>query len=196
MARTGRRPGDSGTREAILAAARASFAQRGYDATSIRGIAAAAGVDPALVHHYHDGKAELFAAAMRLPVNPAELITALLDEGVEGFGPRLVRRVLGIWDAAGEESPLLGLLRSATTNEAAATMLREFLAGEVIGKALARIESDRRELRASLAASQVMGLLMARYVIRIEPLAAADPDTLAPIVGQTVQRYFTGELPA
>jgi AcrR family transcriptional regulator len=196
MARTGRRPGDSGTREAILAAARASFAQRGYDATSIRAVAAAAGVDPALVHHYHGGKAELFAAAMRLPVNPAELIAALLDEGVDGFGPRLIGRVLEIWDTEGDDSPLLGLLRSAATNEAAAAMLREFLAGEVIGKALARIDSDRRELRASLAASQVMGLLMARYVVRIEPLASADRETLAPLVGETLQRYFTGELPA
>jgi AcrR family transcriptional regulator len=195
MARTGRRPGESGTKDAILAAARSSFAQRGYDATTIRSVAAAAGVDPALVHHYHGGKAELFAEAMRLPVNPAELVEALLDEGIEGFGPRLVRRILAVWDAQGDTGPLLGLVRSAATNERAAAMLREFLAEEVMGRALARMRSDRAHLRAGLAASQVMGLIMARYVVRVEPLTSADPDVLAAIIGETVQGYFTGPLP-
>ena len=128
--RSGRRGGDSGTREAILAAARARFGDYGYDGATIRGIAADAGVDAALVHHFFGTKERLFAAAMRLPVLPSELLAAALAAGAQdpgqSLGEHMLRTVLGAWDVAELRATFLGLLRSAMTSEQAAGMLREF----------------------------------------------------------------------
>jgi AcrR family transcriptional regulator len=128
--RSGRRGGDSGTREAILAAARARFGDLGYDRTTIRAIAADAGVDAALVHHFYGRKDRLFVAAMRLPLNPRDLVEAALAAGTdaagEGRGEHMIRTVLGAWDIAEMRATFFGLLRSATTSPQAAAMLREF----------------------------------------------------------------------
>lgn len=193
--RSGRRPGDSGTREAILAAAKESFAASGYDATTIRGVGRAAAVDPALVHHFFGTKQDLFAAAMELPVDPAQIVPALLAEGVEGLGERLVRMFLLVWDGTPGQGPMLALLRSAAANDQAAAMLREFLTHAMLGPLARAAGRDRPKLRASLVGSQMMGLAVARYVVRLDPLATADADAIAPILGPTVQRYLTGDLP-
>ncbi|MEU4481399.1 TetR family transcriptional regulator [Micromonospora sp. NPDC023966] len=193
--RTGRRPGNPDTREAILAAARAAFAERGFDAASIRAIATAAGVDPALVHHYFGTKEELFRATVAIPVDPARLLPAVLAGGPEGAGERLVRTFLSVWD-----SPVGGaavaLLRSAVSNEWTARMLREFLTTQVLRRVLDQLDVDPAELplRGALVATQVAGLAMMRYVIRLEPVASADPETLVAAIGPTVQRYLTGDL--
>ena len=194
--RSGRRPGDSGTREAILAAAKESFAASGYDATTIRGVGRAAAVDPALVHHFFGTKQDLFVAAMELPVDPAKMVPAMLADGIDGLGERLVRTFLLIWDGTPGQNPMLALLRSATTNEQAVAMLREFLTDAVLGPVACAAGHDRPELRASLVASQIMGLALARYVLRLEPLATADAATIASAIGPTVHRYLTGDLPA
>lgn len=193
--RSGRRPGDSGTREAILAAAKESFAASGYVATTIRGVGRAAGVDPALVHHFFGPKQDLFAAAMDLPVDPAQIVPALLADGVDGLGERLVRMFLLVWDSTPGQGPMLALLRSAAANDQAAAMLREFLTHAMLGPLARAAGRDRPELRASLVGSQMMGLAVARYVVRLDPLATADADAIAPIIGPTVQRYLTGDLP-
>ena len=195
MRRSGRRPGDSGTREAILEAAKESFAASGYDATTIRGVAREAGVDPALVHHFFGTKQELFAAAMELPVDPTTLVPALLAEGTDGLGERLVRTFLAVWDATPGQAPMLALVRSAAGNEQAAALLREFITEVVLGPLARAAAPDRPELRATLVATQMMGLAMARYVVRVDPLATTDPNTLGPVIGPGVQRYLTGELP-
>ena len=136
--RSGRRGGDSGTREAILAAARARFGDLGYDRATIRDIAADAGVDPALVHHFYGKKESLFVAAMRLPVNPLEILDAALAPGARdesrGLGEHLLRIVLGVWDVAEMRATFLGMLRSATTSEQAAAMLREFATGTILSR--------------------------------------------------------------
>ena len=193
--RPGRRPGDSGTREAILDAAKDSFAATGYDATTIRGVARTAGVDPALVHHFFGTKQALFGAAMELPVDPATLVPALLAEGTHGLGERLVRMFLAVWDATPGQAPMLALVRSAAAHEQAATLLREFITDVVLGPLARAAAPDRPQLRATLVASQMMGLAMARYVVRVDPLATADADTLAPLIGPNLQRYLTGHLP-
>lgn len=193
--RSGRRPGDSGTRAAILEAAKESFAVSGYDATTIRGVGRAAGVDPALVHHYFGTKQELFAAAMELPVDPAVLVPVLLAEGADGLGERLVRMFLSVWDGTPGQAPMLALVRSAAAHEPAAELLRSFLADAVLGPLARAVSGDRPELRAGLIATQMMGLAMARYVVRLEPVATAGADTVAPVVGATVQHYLTGDLP-
>ncbi|MFC0030412.1 TetR family transcriptional regulator [Micromonospora chaiyaphumensis] len=193
--RTGRRPGNPDTREAILAAARAAFAERGFDATSIRAIATAAEVDPALVHHYFGTKEELFRAAMAMPIDPARLLPGVLAGGPEGVGERLVRTFLGVWDSPAGTAAV-ALLRSAVSNEWMARLMREFLVTQVLRRVLDHLDIDPAELplRGSLVASQLIGLAMMRYVIRLEPVASADPETLVAAIGPTVQRYVTGDL--
>jgi AcrR family transcriptional regulator len=193
--RGGRRPGDSGTREAILAAARESFGTLGYAGTTIRGIARAAGVDPALVHHFFGSKDGLFAAALELPFDPATVVAGLLADGVDGLGERVVRTFLGIWDATPGQGPMLALLRSAVAAEGAANTLRDFLTRAVLTPLAAAADGeDDAELRATLAASQMLGIAVARYVVRLEPLASAPADLLAPMVGPALDRYLTAAL--
>src|SRR5918996_3247240 len=150
MARTGRRPGASGTREAILDAARRAFAEHGYQRATIRAVAELAGVDPALVHHYFGTKQGLFVAAVQLPVNPVERLSAVLADDPERVGERMVETFLGIWDHATDRSPLLTLVRSAVGDEAAAAMLREFITAEVLGPIASRLGSADAALRATL----------------------------------------------
>ncbi len=190
MARTGRRPGLGGTRERILAAARSDFGKAGYEGTTIRGIAAQAKVDPALVMHYFDSKDGVFRAAMQFPVDPAEFIPRLLAPGLDGLGERLVRFFVDTWDSPAG-SPLLGLIRSVVGNEEAAAQLREFVTREVLGRLARALELDQPQLRAALVAGQLVGLAMLRYVVRVEPLASASAAELVAWLGPTLQRYLT-----
>lgn len=192
--RTGRRPGPNRTREAILRTARTRFGADGYDAVSIRAVAREAGVDPALVHRFFGSKQSLFVAAMELPVAPGELVRALLADGTERLGERIVQTLITINDTPGAVAPFLALLRAATSNEQAATMLREFVTTEVLGPIAAAAAPDQPELRAALAGSQVIGLAIARYVIVIPQIANAHPHELAAHVGPTIQNYLTGPL--
>jgi len=203
--RSGRRGGDSGTREAILAAARERFGDLGYDRTTIRGIAADAGVDAALVHHFYGTKDQLFAAAMRLPVNPREVLAGALAPGSRGqeqsLGEHLLRTVLGVWEVAEIRSTFLGLLRSAPTSEQAVVMLREFLAGAILGPLAAAAIQAAPEAggkdagyRAALVASQVLGLGLTRYVLEVEPLAQADSEDLIAAIAPNLDRYLSGDL--
>jgi AcrR family transcriptional regulator len=190
MARTGRRPGPGGTRERILAAARSNFGKTGYERTTIRGIAAQAKVDPALVMHYFESKDGVFRAAVEFPVDPAEFIPRLLAPGLDGLGERLVRVFVETWDSPAG-SPLLGLIRSVVGSEDAAGLLREFVTREVLGRLARALELDQPQLRAALVASQLVGLAMIRYVVKVEPLASARTDDLVVWLGPTLQRYLT-----
>jgi AcrR family transcriptional regulator len=202
--RSGRRGGDSGTREAILAAARARFGDLGYDRTTIRGIAGDAGVDPALVHHFYGSKESLFVAAMRLPVNPLEILDAALAPGARdedtGLGEHLLRIVLGVWDVAEMRATFLGMLRSATTSEQAAAMLREFATGTILSRIAQLVEQSAPDggadagYRAALVASQVLGLALTRYVLEIDALKQVSADDLAAAIGPTLDRYLSGEI--
>lgn len=192
--RTGRRPGESGAREAILVAAAERFADQGFQATTMRGVATAAGVDPALVHHYFGTKDGLFAAAMAFPLNPAEVVARLLEPGVDGLGERIVRTLLGILAELGEANPMIALIRSAVGHPPAAQMLREFLSHAVLDQVAAAVDADRPQLRAALCGSQIVGILVAREVIALPALVEADVDTLAGAYGAALQHYLTGEL--
>jgi len=201
----GRRPGESGTREAILAAARKRFGNHGYDGATIRGIASDAGVDPALVHHFYGTKERLFAAAMRLQVLPSELITGVLGAerdrlGAE-FGPRigeiLTGTMLRAWDVADIRTAFLGLLRSAATSDQGVVMLREFVTSTIVASLtqVAGLADDAEgRYRATLVASQVVGLGFARYVLGLEPLSSATTEDLVAAIGPTMQRYLTGDI--
>lgn len=201
----GRRAGENRTREAILDAARRRFGAQGYDGTTIRGIAADAGVNPALVHHFYGTKERLFAAAMRLPVVPGEIITTVLGAERERLGPEFGQRVgeiltgtmLRIWDVADIRTAFLGLLRAAATTDQGVAMLREFVTSTILtGLVQAAGLSDDAEarFRATLVASQVVGLGFARYVLALEPLASASAEDLVAAIGPTMQRYLTADL--
>lgn len=193
-ARTGRRPGHSGTREAILDAARRSFAEHGYDRATIRAIAARAAVDPALVHHFYGTKEKLFAAAVGFPVVPSDLIGQITRQDPEDFGEALVRALLQVWDTGDGAGKIAALLRSTLTNDAMMDMFRQFVASAILSVIAAASGHDDAGYRASLVASQVIGLAMARYVVRLDPLATAPAGEIAAAVGPTIQRYLTGRL--
>jgi AcrR family transcriptional regulator len=191
--RRGRRPGGADTRNALLAAARAEFAERGFDGATVRAIADRAGVDPAMVNHWFGGKEALFIAVMDLPLNPTEVIAEVAPGDPDHLGERIVERFLTIWDATGG-GPLAALVRSIAGNEIAARMMREFVARVLVARVVRIVAPDRLELRAALVGSQLVGLGMIRYVVRLEPLASADHATVVAAVAPTVQRYLTGPL--
>jgi AcrR family transcriptional regulator len=195
MPRTGRRPGNQDTREAILAAARHAFAERGYDKASIRQIATGAGVDPALVHHYFGAKDQLFLAAMEAPIDPGKAIEEVVSGGLDGIGERLVRMFLTVWDSPAG-TPAAALIRSAVSHDWSARMLREFITSQILRRIIGGLDLDPKEgpLRATLVGSQLMGLIMARYIIKVEPIAGVPRETLVAAVGPTIQRYLSGPL--
>lgn len=193
MAR-GRPRGSADTRGRILEAARASFGERGYDGSSIRDIAARARVDPALVHHYFGHKQQLFLAAMEIPVDFAVAVPRLLAGPEEEIGKRFVGFILDLWERPQIRPLLMGLVRSATTDAVAAGMMRRLLEeGPLLSIASALDRPDAR-LRASLAGSQFVGLLLARFVVGVEPLASAERAAVVAAVGPTIQRYLVGDL--
>jgi AcrR family transcriptional regulator len=193
MARSGRRPGTIKTREAILDAARQVFHAEGYAGATIRGIAAEAEVDPALVHHYFGNKRSLFVAAMKLPVDPHMIVEMILEADQAKLGESIVRLFLSIWDST-DTGPFIGLIRSAMSHDDAARMLRDLIAEEIMGPVAATLTSDHPTLRATLVGSHMVGIAMLRYILRLEPIASADTETLVQAVGPTLQRYLTGDL--
>jgi AcrR family transcriptional regulator len=193
--RTGRRPGpDTGTRTAIVEAAGRLFLERGYEETSMRAIGAAAGVDAALVTHFFGSKANLLATALHWPFDPNVEVPRLLSGGRDQVGRRLVRLMTRTWDEQQRRNPILTLLRAASGQPRAAELLGAFLRTRLFDPLLAALGSNRPELRAELAISQLAGLAMTRYILRLEPLASARSDNVVNWVGPTVQRYLTGDL--
>ncbi|MFF1422696.1 TetR family transcriptional regulator [Streptomyces sp. NPDC058280] len=180
-----------GAREKILREARTEFAERGYDKTSVRGIAKAAGVDPALVHHYFGTKDEVFAAAIEVSFEPALVVPALLAGGPDGIGERLARYFIGVWENPVTRAPLLAVIRSALTHEAAATVLRTFVLRRLLERIAEELDVPDPTFRAELAASHMLGIAFLRYVIKAEPLASVDTEEIVAMVAPTLQRYLT-----
>jgi AcrR family transcriptional regulator len=190
VSRTGRRPGSPDTREAILAAARRRFATRGYEATSVRSIAVAAKVDPALVIHYFGTKDGLFTAATGLPANLPELFGSLPALPAGETVPALIRTYLQLVDSDKSRNAILALVRSAVSNDKAAAMLREFLAAELLPVVAGLTSHPDDRLAASLVAAQLMGIAMLRHVLRLEPLAAATPDEIVALASPAIEQYL------
>ncbi|KQX77542.1 MULTISPECIES: TetR family transcriptional regulator [Streptomyces] len=178
-------------RTRILAAARTEFAGRGYDKTSIRGIAKEAGVDAALVHHYFGTKDEVFAAAIEVSFEPALVVPDILAGPVESMGERLARTFIGVWEDPATRAPLLAILRSALTHEAAAKVLRGFVLRRLLERIAADLDVPDPTFRAEMAASHMIGIAILRYVLRAEPLASADPEKIIAMAAPTLQRYLT-----
>ena len=181
-------------REAILAAARTAFAEHGFRGTTIRGVAAAADVDAALVHHYFGSKDDLFLAALEVPLDPRTVLPAVLEGDLDTAAWRLLRTVLQVWDDPGFQPALLATVRRIL-EPGGDTLIREGVLPVVLLPVGEQLGIDRPELRMPLVASQVIGLILARYVVRIEPIASLDPEQLVAIYAPTIQRYLTGPLP-
>jgi AcrR family transcriptional regulator len=190
--RTGKRgpKGDPGqSREAILAAARSEFGQHGFEGATLRSIATAAGVDVALAPYYFGNKADLFVAALDLPVNPATAVREIVADGVDGAAERLLRRLLAVWDDPTTGAPLAAMLRSLSTQ---AKMLRQFIERQLLVTLAEAMEGPGAELRAAAFTSQVFGLVLERYVLGVQPLAAASHDEIVELVAPNLQRYLDG----
>ena len=194
-ARVGRRPGNQDTRGQIITAARQAFAAKGFAGASMRGIAAEAGVDAALIHHYFENKEQLFLATVALPLEMPQKLEEVAAGGLDGIGERLVRTVLGVWDSDLQPTLIAGI-RTTLTDPGLTRSVGEFLALEIIGRVLRRddLPPEEANRRAGLAASQVLGLVIGRYVLQLPLLVSRRSEDLVIEVGPTVQRYLDGHI--
>ncbi|WP_219637000.1 TetR family transcriptional regulator [Streptomyces sp. AJS327] len=196
--RTGRRPGKTRTPEAILRSAREAFASNGYDGTSIRQIATGAGVDPALVHHHFGTKEELFLKAIEAPIQPEAMMDDIFAADVEAVPERVVRTFLGVCEGPVSGPALLGLLRGAMAHQWQAALLRELFYTQIARRLVHRlgeaVDPEEVPFRASLVSSQLFGLAMSRYALRLQPLADAPRERVIAIVAPTIRRYVLEEL--
>ncbi|HEY0374615.1 MAG TPA: TetR family transcriptional regulator [Amnibacterium sp.] len=188
-----RRAGEADARAAIVRAAAEEFASAGYDGVSLRAVARSAGVDPALVHHYFADKPDLFAAALDLPIRPDRIVAELLAGPHDALGTSIVRTLVTRFAEPTTRTAVLALLRTAMGHEFAGRMLRQFLLRELLQRVTAGLGLADGERRAAFAASQLMGLMVARYGIRIGPLAEATDDEVVATIGPVVQWYLTGD---
>ncbi|PQZ58289.1 MULTISPECIES: TetR family transcriptional regulator [unclassified Microbacterium] len=188
--RRGRPRGVSDSRARIIAAAVDDFGEKGYDGATIRSIAARAGVDSALVHHYFGTKADLFAEAVGIPLRPDIDVPGILAGPRGEIGERLIRYVLEAFEQPEVRRRGVMLLRTAIGSRLTTPLLAGFLSRELLSRVARSLDADDADLRASLVASQIAGMLIARYVLRLPALAAASVDELVARVGPTLQRYL------
>ena len=190
----GRRPGGPDTRGEILAAARRSFAEKGFGGTTIRAVAGEAGVDPALVHHYFGAKDDLFLAALQIPVDPRALVPTVFAPGVEGAGERLLRVFFSVWDDPHARLPLIALVRASLVQETPESLLHQGILRMLLTPMRAALAPDEADRRVELVVSQMVGLVVTRYLLALEPLASMPAEELIAAVAPTLQRYLDGPL--
>jgi AcrR family transcriptional regulator len=191
--RRGPRPAGTDTREAILQAARERFAEAGYERTTLRGVASAADVDPRLVLHYFGSKRELFMATIRLPIDPQAFIARVFDGDPEGLPERVAKGLVSTLEDPATQQSALAIIRAAASEPEAAEVIRAVLTEQVLTPLVARLRVDHPELRATMVATQFVGLAMARYVVRVEPLASASPDRIVAAMTPVIGHYLGGD---
>jgi len=193
--RPGRPTGASDTRERILTSARELFAQNGIDKTSIRAVAAAAGVDPALVHHYYGTKQQLFAAAIHIPIDPMAVIGPIRETPVEEIGYTLPKLLLPLWDSE-LGSGFIATIRSILAGNEV-SLLRSFLQEIIAVEVGTRVDNPPGTglIRVQFVASQLVGVVMARYILELDPFKSLPVEQIAETIGPNLQRYLTGDLP-
>jgi AcrR family transcriptional regulator len=193
QARRGRRPGANTTRKEILDAARARFASDGFAATTIRRIASDAGVNPSLVMQFFTSKEELFAAVISISPKSLERFSTVFDGPDEHLGERVVRAHLEVWEGAPEDSePLMAMLRGAIGNEPAGSQLREFIQARLLDAMGAKGgNAPDAALRAGLASSMLVGIVVGRRLVGVPILAEADTETLVAMVAPAIQTVLT-----
>lgn len=197
--RTGRRPGHHDTRGQILQEARGLFAAGGYDGTSVRQIAGAADVDPALVHYYFGSKKNLFLSVLGAPIRPEDLLPEILTEGPQAVPERLIRTFLSVWEDPVTGPMMIGFLRTAVANGVSPGLVGDCdgrrIADAVVHELGDHVAGEDASFRASLVASQLVGLALTRYVLAVEPLASKTSEDIATAFAPTVRRSLFGGLP-
>jgi len=193
--RPGRPPGTSDTRERILDSARNLFARNGIDKTSIRAIAKDAEVDPALVHHYFGTKTQLFAAAIHIPIDPMAVIGPLREVPVDQIGHVLPSILLPLWDSELGKG-FIATLRSLLAG-AEVSLIRTFLQDVIVHEVGSRVDTPpgSGRIRVQFVASQLVGVVMARYILELEPFKSLPVEQIAESITPNLQRYLTGALP-
>jgi len=192
--RRGRRPGSPDTRADVLAAARQSFAAKGYAGTSVRAVASTAGVDPALVHHYFGSKDDLFLAALEVKVDPRQAMAPVVEGGVDGAGERLMRIFVTVWGDEETRLPLLALVRGIV-DPGGQQLLRDGFQKMVFGPLGLALGLDQPERRMAHVGSQLVGLVVTRYVLALEPLASMPDEQVVATYAPVIQGYLSGPLP-
>lgn len=190
MPRIGRRPGKSETREVLLETARHRFAERGYDKTSVRDIAAAAGVDPAMIRHHFGSKAELFRATMGWPFDPADIAANISVGDRNGVGERLTRVFFEAWEQPQSRAPLMAILRGAATHDESAALVRQFITGQLYPRIAKVLRGQDAELRVDLAMAQLLGIAYLRHILAVEPIASQPIDELIARVAPVVTAHL------
>jgi AcrR family transcriptional regulator len=193
--RPGRPAGNSNTRERILASARDLFARNGIRNTSVRAVAAAAGVDSALVHHYFGTKEQLFAAAVHIPIDPLDVIGPLREVPVEELGYKLPSMLLPLWDSEVGTS-FVATLRSILAGSEV-NLFRTFIEDVIAVEVGPRVDNPPGSglIRIQFVASQLVGVVMARYILELEPFASLPAQQIADTIAPNLQRYLTGDVP-
>jgi AcrR family transcriptional regulator len=186
----GRRPGKTDTRKMLLETARRLFAETGYDKTSVRDIAAAAGVDPALIRHYFGSKAALFRATMQWPFEPAKAAANIADGGLTGVGERLTEVFFAAWEQPQSRAPLLATLRGAATHEDSAALVRQFIKGQLYPQIVKALPGPDAELRLDLAMAQLLGIAFLRHILKVNPIASEPVDQLTARVVPTINAHL------
>jgi AcrR family transcriptional regulator len=189
----GRRPGKPDTRQELLATARRMFADAGFDKTSVRDIAAAAGVDPALIRHYFGTKAELFRETMGWPFEPAEIAEQVMGAGRDQIGAHLTRVFFEAWERPDSRAPLLAILRGAATHEESATLVRQFIQGQLYRQMAAELSGPDAELRIDLAMAQLLGIAYLRHVLRVDPVASTPMEELIARVTPVIEAHMRSD---
>ena len=193
--RPGRPPGISDTRDRILANARELFARNGIGNTSIRAIAAAADVDAALVHHYFGTKEQLFTAAVHIPIDPMQILGPMREVPLEQLGLTLPSLLLPLWDSE-LGSGIIATLRSLLAGDDV-SLIRSFLQDIITVEVGARVDNPPGSgpIRVQFVASQLVGVVIARYILELEPFKSLPVNQIAETIAPNLQRYLTGELP-
>lgn len=194
--KTGRRPGSVSSREALLEAARDQFMQHGYKGATLRAIASQAGADPTLIRHFFGNKDGLFAAVMQLPAGATQMLMDVFEGPENEWGVRLARAYLSLWDEPGTAEPLRAVLVSAFTNDQALEQFREVLVSVISDTAFRRLPQDNPGLRLTIAMSHLVGTALARYLMQAPALVEQSVDSIAELIGPTLQQYLTGPLPS
>jgi AcrR family transcriptional regulator len=188
----GRRPGGPDTRGEILQAARESFADKGFSATSIRAVARQAGVDAALVHHYFDSKEELFIEAMAIPVDPRQIAATIVNGPRTEIGRRIATAFLGVWESPEGQQRMKALFRSVVSSDEVARMMREGISQMIIQPVSQTLDAPDAQLRVGMVATQLVGVAIVRYLVGLEPVASVDVETLIDRLAPVLQQQLTG----
>ncbi|MES2755955.1 MAG: TetR family transcriptional regulator [Pseudomonadota bacterium] len=192
--RRGRRAGGSNTRDAILAAAKKSFATDGFAATTIRKIAKDAGVDPALVMQFYGSKDILFGASLAVSADALSSMADAFEGPVEGMGVRVTRAFLKLWEQqGGDAEALMAMQRAAMSSEVAASLLRDFVQYRLVEVVSPKLHGrSDAALRAGLASAMLVGVIVGRNIVRIPVIANVDQETVINLVGTSIQTILTG----